>query len=66
MRMWPQKTTSVGTKRGRSSSSSHSSSQVEAQKIDGEGDAVMHMNNFTEQYLTKGVQVMHLDQGGET
>ena len=52
-------TTSVGTKRGRSSScsssstssSSDSSSQVEVQKIDGEGDAVMHMNNSPEQHL---------------
>ena len=51
-------TTQVGTKRDRRSSSSsssscsssHSSSQVEDQKIDGEGDAVMHMNNFTEQH----------------
>ena len=47
--------TSVGLKRGRSDSSSSSSSsssstgEQEDQKIDGEGDAVMHMNNFTEQ-----------------
>ena len=62
MRVWLQKfllTTSVGTKKGRSSSSSNnssstsSSSQEEVQKIDGEGDAVMHMNNFPEQHLTK-------------
>ena len=51
--------TSVGLKRGRSDSSSSSSSsststcEQEDQKIDGEGDAVMHMNNFTEQHLTK-------------
>ena len=51
-------TTSVGTKRGRSSrssssstsSSSHSSSQGEDHKIDGEGDAVMNMNNSPEQH----------------
>ena len=29
------------------------SSQVEVQKMDGEGDAVMHMINFSEQSLTK-------------
>ena len=51
--------TSVGLKRGRSgsgsssSSSSSSTSEQEDQKIDGEGDAVMHMKNFPEQHLTK-------------
>ena len=55
-------TTSVGTKRGPSnsssssstSSSSDSSTQVEDHKIDGEGDAVVHMNVFPEkQHSTK-------------
>ena len=51
--------TSVGLKRGRSdsssssSSSSSSTSEQEDQKIDREGDAVMHMNTFPEQHLTK-------------
>ena len=51
--------TSVGLKRGRSdnssssSSSSTSTSEQKEQKIDGEGDAVMHMNYIPEQYLTK-------------
>ena len=53
--------TSVGLKRGRSDSSSSSSSsssstgEQEDQKIDGEGDAVMHVNNFTEQHLTRSI-----------
>ena len=52
-------TSSVGLKRGRSDSSSSSSSssrrtgEQEDQKIDDEGDAVMHVNNFSEQHSTK-------------
>ena len=51
--------TSVGLKRGRSDSSSSScsssssTSEQEGQKIDGEGDAVMHMKSFPEQHSTK-------------
>ena len=62
-------TTSVGLKRGRSDSSSGSSSsscssmsQEEDQTIDGEGDAVMHMNLPA---LSDEVQVLHLGQGRE-
>ena len=53
--------TSVGIMRRRSSSSStssssnHSSSQVEDQKINGEGDTVMHMHNFSRATFNKEV-----------
>ena len=62
--------TSVGLKRGRndssssSSSSSSSTSEQKEQKIDGEGDAVMHMNYFPEQYLTKEYKLSISTKGG--
>ena len=66
-------TTSVGTKRGRSnsssssstSSSSDSSTQVEDYKIDGEGDAVMHMNVFPwKHHSTKEYKLSISTKGG--
>ena len=62
--------TSVGLKRGRSdsssssSSSSSSTSEQEDQKIDGEGDAVMHMKNLPEQHLTKEYKSSISTKGG--